>query len=111
MFLVKKVAVSNLAAGQVVNAGFVYDGRDSVHPNRFIGFKIGTFYFSRLRHMKEFYNVRTLSELESLAERLNLGPVTAEWSCPKGHLPWSAYLWAGCFRSSRANRLILRSCK
>lgn len=102
--------VANLAAGNVVRAGYVRRGCDMTDTNRFVGFKVGDQYFSCLRHMKEFFGVKNLREIEFEADRLELGSVTAEWYCTEGEYFWGAYLWEGSFRvGSSADRLTLKA--
>jgi hypothetical protein len=107
------LTVANLRAGNVVRAGYVRGQRDMTDANRFIGFKVGDQYFSKLQDLKEFFGVRNLKELEFETDRLNrLGSVTAEFQnvADTDCYCWGAYLWNGCFRvGTSADRLVLRA--
>mgnify|MGYP006274731403 CR=1 FL=1 len=106
-----KVTVSNLTAGRVVDAGYVRGQRKMVDANRFVGFKVGDQYFSKLQDLKEFFGVRNLKELEFETDRLDqFGSVTAEFQNVSDTDPyfWGAYLWNGAFRvGTSADRLVL----
>lgn len=102
--------VANLLAGKVVRAGYVRRGRDMMDTNRFVGFKVSEHYFSRLSHMKEFFGVKNLKDLETKVSYRGMGEVTAEWYCTDGKYSWAAYLWEGSFRvGSSADRLSLKA--
>jgi hypothetical protein len=104
--------VANLRAGNVVRAGYVRGQRDMTDDNRFIGFKVGEQYFSKLQDLKEFFGVRNLRELEFEADRLQqFGSVIAEFQNVSDNDAyfWGAYLWEGSFRvGSSADKLVLR---
>jgi hypothetical protein len=99
--------VSTLSADQVVNAGYKRGGLDS---NRFVGFKVNDMWFSQLKHLKEYFGVRNLKELEFEVDRQELGSITAEFQNVEDPDPyfWGAYLWNGAFRvGTSADRLAL----
>lgn len=106
-----KVTISNIKAGQVVSAGYRYRGTNSMDNNRFIGFKVGDLYFSKLQDLKEYYGVSNLRQLELKVEEDCLQvSVTAEFQNVSSADPylWGAYLWEGCFRvGTSADRLTL----
>lgn len=105
-----KVTISNIKAGQVVSAGYRYRGTNSMDNNRFIGFKVGDLYFSKLQDLKEFYGVGNLRQLELKVkeDRLQVS-VTAEFqNVSADPYLWGAHLWEGCFRATTsADRLTL----
>ena len=104
--------VANLLAGKVVRAGYVRGQRDMTDSNRFIGFKVGDLYFSKLKDLKEFFGAKNLKELEIKAGYQKLGTVTAEFQNVAVADPyfWGAYLWEGSFRvGSSADRLTLKA--
>lgn len=104
--------VANLTAGTVVRAGYVRGQRDMTDANRFIGFKVGDQYFSKLKDLKEFFGAKNLKELEIKAGYQKLGPVTAHFQNVSVADPyvWGAYLWEGSFRvGSSADRLSLKA--
>jgi len=106
-----KKTVSNLVAGQVIKAGYVRGKRDMTDVNRFVGFKVGDLYFSKLKDLKEFFGVRNLRDLEFEADRQEqYGSITAEFQNVSDKDPyfWGAYLWNGSFRvGTSADRLVL----
>jgi hypothetical protein len=79
--------------------------------NRFVGFKVGDLYFSKLKDLKEFFGVRNLRDLEFEADRQEqYGSITAEFQNFDDNDPyfWGAYLWNGSFRvGTSADRLVL----
>ena len=104
--------VANLAAGTVVRAGYVRGQRDMTDSNRFVGFKVGGLYFSKLKDLKEFFGAKNLKELEIKAGYQKLGTVTAEFQNVSVADPylWGAYLWEGSFRvGTSADRLSLKA--
>jgi hypothetical protein len=105
--------VANLRAGDVVRAGYVRGQRDMTDDNRFIGFKVGEQYFSKLQDLKEFFGVRNLRELEFEADRLQqFGSVIAEFQNVSDNDAYfrGAYLWEGSFRvGSSADKLTLKA--
>jgi len=105
--------VANLTAGNVVLAGYVRGQRDMTDANRFVGFKVGDQYFSKLKDLKEFFGAKNLKELEIKAGYQKLGTVTAEFqdvSAPADPYFWGAYLWKGSFRvGTSADRLTLKA--
>jgi hypothetical protein len=108
-----KKTVSNLVAGQVIKAGYVRGERDMTDANRFVGFKVGDLYFSKLQDLKEFFGVRNLRDLEFEVDRQEqYGLITAEFknvSDPDRYF-WGAYLWNGAFRvGTSADRLVLKA--
>ena len=106
-----KKTVSNLVAGQVIKAGYVRKCSDLTDANRFVGFKVGDLYFSKLKDLKEFFGVRNLRDLEFEVDRQKqYGFVTAEFQNVSDIDPffWGAYLWNGAFRvGTSADRLVL----
>jgi hypothetical protein len=104
--------VANLAAGTFVRAGYVRGQRDMTDANRFIGFKVGDLYFSKLKDLKEFLGAKNLKDLEIKAGYQKLGTVTAEFQNVDVADPylWGAYLWEGSFRvGTSADRLTLKA--
>jgi hypothetical protein len=104
--------VANLTAGTFVRAGYVRGQRDMTDVNRFIGFKVGSSYFSKLKDLKEFLGAKNLKELEIKAGYQRLGTVTAEFKNVDAADPylWGAYLWEGSFRvGTSADRLTLKA--
>ena len=103
-----KITVSNLRSAQIVQAGYKRSTRQFIDENFFFGFKVGDQWFSNLKHLKEFLGVKNLREIEFEADRLELGPVTAEFrNVEEGYL-WGSYLWNGAFRvGTSADRLVL----
>lgn len=111
-FTLPRPTVANLAAGNVVLAGYVRGQRDMTDANRFIGFKVGGLYFSKLKDLKEFLGAKNLQELEVKTGQQKLGTVTAEFQnvAVADPYPWGAYLWEGSFRvGSSADRLSLKA--
>jgi hypothetical protein len=108
-----RLSISSIKSGNVVRAGYVRGQRDMTDANRFVGFKVGEQYFSKLQDLKEFFGVRNLKELEFEADRLNqFGSVTAEFQnvSDTDCYFWGAYLWNGSFRvGTSADRLKLRA--
>ena len=103
--------VANLAAGNVVLAGYVRGQREMIDANRFVGFKVGDQYFSKLKDLKEFFGAKNLKELEIKASHALAGTVTAEFQNVSVADPylWGAYLWEGSFRvGTSADRLRLK---
>lgn len=106
-----KITVSNIRAGQVVSAGYRSTRYDSMDANRFVGFKVGDIYFSKLKDLKEFYGVNNLQALESATSPLKVS-VTAEFQNVSEEDPyfWAAYLYNGSFKvGTSADRLTLSS--
>ena len=102
-----KETISTLSTGRVVNAGYKRGGLDS---NRFVGFKVNGMWFSQLKHLKEYFGVRNLKELEFEVERQDLGSITAEWFNNDERYFWGSYLWNGAFRvGTSADRLALET--
>ena len=102
------LTVAKLHAGNVVRAGYVRGQRDMTDANRFIGFKVGDQYFSKMQELKEFFGVRNLKDLEFAADP----QITAEFQNVEDTdcYFWGAYLWNGCFRvGTSADRLVLRA--
>lgn len=112
----KTIPVTQIKAGDTVLAGYRYHGHlDNLDKNLFIGFKVGNQFFSRLQHVKEFFGVKSMKQLEEKAKEQELGCVTAEWKClpEEGQMSeylWGAYLWEGSFRvGTSADRLVIKS--
>ena len=112
----KTIPVTQIKAGDTALAGYRYrDHLDNLDKNLSIGFKVGNQFFNRLQHVKEFFGVKNLKQLEEKAKEQELGCVTAEWKClpEEGQMPeyiWGAYLWGGSFRvGTSADRLVIRS--
>jgi hypothetical protein len=102
-----KETISTLSAGRVVNAGYKRGGLDS---NRFVGFEVNGMWFSQLKHLKEYFGVRNLKELEFEVERQDLGLITAQWFNNDERYFWGSYLWNGAFRvGTSADRLALET--
>jgi hypothetical protein len=102
------LTVANLRAGNVVRAGYFRGQCDMTDANRFIGFKVGDQYFSKLQDLKNFFGVRNLKELEFEADPQVIAEFqnVADTDC----YFWGAYLWSGCFRvGTSADRLVLRA--
>jgi hypothetical protein len=105
----KSLSVANLAAGQVVLAGYNYRGEPRVDKNLFLGFKFNDTWFSTLKHLKEFLGSNSLKELETEAQLRGNGSITAEFRNVEGDYLWGAYLWKGSFKvGTSADRLVLQ---
>jgi hypothetical protein len=94
----KKPTVSNLYSGEIVTAGYIRGQRNFTDANEFLGFKVGSLFFTNLKQLKENFGVSNMKELEFEAERLELGSVTAEFFNVDEQYTWAAYLWNGGFK-------------
>ncbi len=103
--------IANLAAGQIVRAGYSYHGDTSgVVKYRFIGFRYNDTWFSNLRDLKNFMGATTLASLEQAAERRGTESIHAGFKSEQGEYQWEAYLWNGAFQvGTSADRLVLRA--
>ena len=104
-----KLTIANLKSGQTVQAG--YKRRELlVDESFFFGFKVNGQWFANLKQLKQFLGVKNLREIEFVADRLELGSVTAEFRDVADKFLWGAYLWNGAFRvGTSADRLQLRA--
>jgi hypothetical protein len=93
-----KTTISNIEPGRVYNAGYVRGQRNFTDANEFLGFKVGSLFFTNLKQLKENFGVSNLKELEFEAERLELGSVTAEFFNVDEQYTWAAYLYNGGFK-------------
>ena len=108
--LTKKPTVANLIHGDICRAGYKRGERDFTDIQRFVCFKIGEQTFSNLKLLKQALGVTNLRDLETKADELDLGSITAEFYDLEGKFFWAAYIWNGSFRvGSSADKLSLQS--
>ena len=93
-----KPTISNIEPGRVYKAGYIRGDRNFTDANEFLGFKVGSLFFTNLRQLKAHFGISNLRELEFETERLEFGSVTAEFFNVDEQYVWAAYLWNGGFK-------------